>query len=195
MSAPIIKKNKIEQTIDLKKEFGVDFTGARAVKESIAQAIIDKIVSRTKSGRGMKFNGEKGKEVKLKSPYSKMYAGSQDFKAFGKKKSKVNLTLTGDMLESIDIKSIKGNELVIGIVERVEKKKAYAHSTGKENDSKLKMPQRPFFGVNSKELTAIKNKFSSEIKSALRAKQEEGKSAFEAAVLGLLDRINKDGKS
>jgi len=195
MSAPIIKKNKIEQTIDLKKEFGVDFTGARAVKESIAQAIIDKIVSRTKSGRGMLFKGQEGKEVKLKSPYSKMYAGSQDFKAFGKKKSKVNLTLTGDMLESIDIKSIKGNELVIGIVERVEKKKAYAHSTGKENDSKLKMPQRPFFGVNSKELTAIKNKFSSEIKSALRAKQEEGKSAFEAAVLGLLDRINKDGKS
>jgi hypothetical protein len=186
---PTVTKTKIEQIIDLDKEFGIDFTGKRALKLALGQAIIDKIVSRTKSGRGIRFSSSgAGQEIVLKSPYSDKYADSRDFKAFGKTKNDVNLTLTGDMLAGIEIANgSNSNKLKIKMDED-ETGKAYNHQVGDT------VPERPFFGVSSNDLKSIKSEFSSEIREALKAKQEQGKKAFDRAVFKLIRKI-ENGES
>ena len=187
MAAPIIKKSKTSQKINLKEEFGIDFRGRDSLKQALGQAIIDRIVSRTESGQGMSFGfSGSGTPVKLKSPYSKAYAKSDDFKAFGKSRGNVNMTLTGDMLASIDLLKIDGNTIEVGINDSEEALKSYNHNTGDT------VPKRPFFGVNKKELKEIRREFSSDIKEILDVQKREGKEAFEGAVLNLIGKI-KDG--
>ena len=90
MAAPKITKSKTSQKINLKEEFGIDFRGRDNLKQAMGQAIIDRMVSRTESGNGMSFGSSgRGTPVKLKSPYSKSYADSDEFKAFGKSRNKV----------------------------------------------------------------------------------------------------------
>jgi hypothetical protein len=190
MAAPKFKKNKVSQTINLKDTFGIDFRGKDSLKQAVGQAIIDRIVTRTESGKGMSFSGQKGRPVKLKSPYSKSYANSEDFKAFGKSKSKVNMSLTGDMLASMDITGIDGNSITISFEGETENAKAFNHSTGDT------VPKRPFFGVNNSELKKIKSEFAPDIKEALKTQKNEGKKAFDNAVLALINKIGGvDGDS
>lgn len=180
-----IKKNNVEQTINLKEKFGVDFSGKENLKQLVGQAIIDHIVERTESGMGvsLKENG-KGRSVKLKSPYSKEYAKSLEFKAAGKSKSKVNMKLTGDMLGLLDIKRIEGNKLTIGWNDDEQNPKAFNHVTGDT------VPKRPFFGVSNSELKGIKKTLGSDLKDAIKIKQEEGTEAFNKKVLGLLGDLD-----
>lgn len=190
MSSPIFKKRKVEQTINLQETFGVSFKGMRSLREALGEAILTKIRKRSESGKGMSFRGDRGTPVTLKKPYSKEYSKSLDFKAFGKSRGKVNMTLTGDMLGLMDIKKQTGESITIGWDEQDENAKAYNHSVGDT------VPRRPFFGVSKKELAEIKKDFSSEIKSAIRTRNEEGRKAFESRVAGLLALIGgKDGKS
>lgn len=194
--APKVSKRKVSQDIDLEELFGVSFKGARALREAIGQAIIDKMLDRTRQGLGMRFKGDVGREIKLKGPYSDEYINSDEFKAFGKKKSPINMKLTGDMLGSIDISNQTSSSVQIAIDDDVEAKKAYAHIKGKESGEKgINMPSRPFFGVNTKELNEIKREFKGDVKQALKAKQSEGKKAFESAVLSLIDKISKDSEA
>jgi hypothetical protein len=189
MKAPKITKSNIEQEIDLKEIFGVDFRNKRSLKEALAQAIIDKMVSRTESGKGISFGKDgRGRKVKLKSPYSKEYSKSDDFKAFGKSRSNVNLKLTGDMLGSIDVKSVSGNKVRVGITDEEEILKAFNHSTGDT------VPKRPFFGVSKSELLQIKREFGSDIREIIKERERSGSRAFEAAVTNLLDRISDNGE-
>lgn len=187
MSAPTFKKTKVSQTINLKEEFGVDLRGMNSLKEAIGGAIIERIRQRTESGNGMSFksNGS-GNPVKLKAPYSKEYADSLDFKAFGKSRGKVNMKLTGDMLGLMDVTKIDGNKITIGWTDSEENAKAFNHSTGDT------VPRRPFFGVSKKELQEIKKEFSSEIREAVRTRNTEGREAFERRVAGLLDLIQNN---
>jgi len=179
--APKIRKTKISQKINLKNEFGVDLRGKDSLKQALGQAIIDKMVTRTEAGEGMRFGSAGiGQKVKLKSPYSKPYTESLDFKAAGKRKHKVNMTLTGDMLGSIDVLSIKGNTIEIGIDDDLESKKGFNHITGDT------VPRRPFFGVNGRELKEIKREFKSDIKQAVKIEKDEGKDAFDKFVLGII---------
>lgn len=185
MSAPKFKRTSVEQTIDLKEIFGVDFKGARSLREAIGGAIIEKIRARTAAGDGMSFDGlGRGRKVKLKSPYSKQYIDSLDFKAFGKKPSQVNMSLTGDMLGLMDIKRQDSNSITIGWSDGTENAKAYNHSTGDT------VPRRPFFGVSKAELQEIRREFKSEIESALKTKDSEGRKAFEEKVASLIDDLS-----
>ena len=135
-------KSQVSQTINIRKILGRSPTEAE--KQSIGQALIDRIIDRTESGKGL--NGKN-----LKSPYSDAYADSLDFKAFGKSKNKVNMTLTGDMLASIDILSSTRDTITIGI-EGDEAPKAFNHQTGDT------VPKRRFFGVTRKDIeTAVSN--------------------------------------
>lgn len=188
MAAPKFKKNSVEQTIDLKELFGVTFKNAPALKEAIGQKIIDRIIRRTNAGRGLSFDSSgKAQTVKLKSPYSKAYVASDDFKAFGKSKSKVNMKLTGDMLGLMDIKKQTGDTITIGWNSGDDQDaKAYNHSVGDT------VPRRPFFGVSRTDLMKIKADMDDEVKSALKIKQEEGKSAFNDFVLGLIKEIKDE---
>jgi phage gpG-like protein len=189
-------KSRVAQEIDLEELFGVSFKGARALREAIGQAIIDKMLERTSRGLGMRFNsdGTVGREINLnavrgkggKPGYSKQYVSSDEFQAFGKSKNRVNMELTGDMLSSIDILRQSSSTIEIGINDDTEAKKAFNHTVGDT------VPSRPFLGVNKRELKEIKSEFQSDVKSALKAKQSEGRKAFEAAILNIIDKFKDE---
>lgn len=86
-------------------------------RKRIGNAAIKYIVNRTKSGRGV--------GNKLFGQYSKSYTETDEFEIAGKKPGKVNLTLTGDMLDSIEIldASLAGR-IIIGFSSDDEKNKA-----------------------------------------------------------------------
>lgn len=151
MKSPKLTKRAIEQEIDLGEIFGIDATDAPALKEAVAQAIIDRMVSRTEDGKA--YGGGK-----LKSPYSKAYQKTREFIAAGKKANDVNMELTGDMLAAIDVISTSGNKIKIGISDELQVLKAYNHNTGDT------VPRRPFFGISKDELKDIGFKFSEDIK-------------------------------
>ncbi len=174
MAAPKITKKKTSQKINLKEEFGIDFRGRDSLKQALGQAIIDRMVSRTKDGKS--FFGKNFRK------YSKDYIDSEDFKAFGKSPGDVNMTLTGDMLASIDILDISGNTIEPGIDDPEEAIKSFAHNTGDG-----KMPRRAFFGITRKELKEIKSEFDSEIKDAVSVSRNSDE--FQTAVLSLIKKI------
>lgn len=128
-----------QQTIDLNEITGKPVNKDANLQTEMAQAIVDYIVERASKGRGI--GGEK-----LKSPYSPSYAASLDFKAAGKSKSKVDMTLTGDMLSSVEPIEIKGKKVVIGIADDSQIPKAYNHQVGDT------LPKRPWFGVTEEEI-------------------------------------------
>jgi hypothetical protein len=186
MAAPIFKKNRVEQTIDLEETFGVSFKGMRSLREALGEAILDTIRKRSEAGKGLRFSGERATPVTLKKPYSKAYKDSLDFKAFGKSPAKINMTLTGDMLGLMDIKKQTGESITIGWDEKDENAKAYNHSVGDT------VPRRPFFGVSKTELNKIKKDFSAEIREAVNTRNSEGRKAFESRVAGLLNLIKDE---
>lgn len=157
MKSPKVTKKTIEQVIDLGDIFGIDATDAPALKEAMAQAIIDHIVSRTEDGKA--YGGGK-----LKAPYSKPYQESRPFKAAGKKANEITMELTGDMLAAIDVLDTVGNKIKIGISDELQVLKAFNHQTGDT------VPRRPFFGVTKSELEQIGNEFAGEIDRLVKAK-------------------------
>lgn len=179
-----LKKNNVELTLNLNEEFGIDFSGKTALKEFIGQAIIDRMVERTKDGKAV------GGKKDLRKPYSKTYQASDDFKAAGKKANDVNLTLTGDMLGLIDIKEIKGNTIKIGWNDPEQNAKAHGHMTGK--DGKVPKMKRKFFGVTKEELKDIKRKYKKDLDSAIKLKQSEGTQAFNERILSLIDELKEE---
>ncbi len=182
MAGPKISLDKIEQTIDLSDFINVDLSDSRAVKLSIGQAMIDHILERTAKGDGMSFSGDSGRSVKLKSPYSKAYVDSLPFKAAGKKASKINMELTGDMLASMDIVSVDGNKITIAISED-QSPKAFNHLTGDT------VPRRPWFGVSAGEVRDILKDFAPDIEQAVT----EGETPDQTDRISLLD-LFKDGE-
>ncbi len=155
MKAPKISLKKIEQEFDLAEFYpDVDFSGERTLKEALGQAIIDKIQERTEAGDGIRGA--------LKSPYSKLYSQSLEFKAAGKKRGKVNMTLTGDMLASVDLEMGEDGKFKIVIPED-QVPKAFNHLTGDT------VPKRNWFGVTKKELKEILGDFSSDLEFAKKA--------------------------
>lgn len=194
MPLKVTKKN-VEQTINLNEKFDIDFSGKRNLKELIGQKIIDRIVERCNNNEGINLDPDtdRGRKVKLKSPYSDEYEESLEFKAAGKSKNDVNMQLTGDMLGLLDIKRIDGNKITIGWNDPEQNPKAHGHMTGK--DGKVPKMKRPFFGISNKELKDIKREMNADLKRAIKVKQDEGTAAFNKLVLGLLDEIKDDGSS
>ncbi len=144
-----LTKSDVSQTINLEDVLGVSFVGEKALRLSIAQAVIDYIVERTQDGKAL--NGGSFK------PYSKDYKESTAFNLL-KDSSEVNMTLTGSMLGSIDVLSDGPNTIRIGFRDTKEKLKAFNHNTGDT------LPKRPFFGVTQKEVKElIEDQFSSEL--------------------------------
>jgi hypothetical protein len=122
--------------------------------------LAEKIRERASSGKGLEFSKDgSASEVKLKSPYSKTYSESLDFIAAGKSKSDVNMSLTGDMLASVQVEDRGGNKIAVYIDGETEVLKAYNHITGDT------VPKRPFFGVSKKDVKEVVSDFESEIES------------------------------
>jgi hypothetical protein len=186
VKSPKVTKKIIEQEIDLMEIFGIDATDADTLKNAIGQAIIDRIQKRTESGKGLEF-GSRGSasEVKLKSPYSKAYTKTREFKAAGKKANEITMELTGDMVASVDMLA-PGNKIKIQITDELQVLKAYNHITGDT------VPARPWFGVSKDELKSIGDQFAGEI-DALKTKDIE--TPRTQKLLDLLNAINdSDGE-
>lgn len=182
MSKPIFKKDKVYQKFNLKEIFGVEFGDKPELKEAIAQAIIEKIKTRTEDGLAI------GGKRELKSPYSNEYAKSLAFKAAGKSKRKVNMSLSGDMLGLLDMINDTKNTIEIGWDDD-QAPKAYNHNTGDT------VPKRPFFGLNETEIRELKKQFKSEVVEAAKALEDEGRDAFTERALALLDRVRQSEES
>lgn len=186
MAAPIFKKTKVQQKINLKDEFGVDLSDRPDLIEALGQALIDKMVKRTKESVGMSFSSKgSGRKIDLnKKPYSKAYRQSKEFKAFGKTK-RVNMTLSGDMLGQIDILKVKGNEIILGWEDSEENAKAYNHSVGDT------VKKRPFFGVNKKELKDLKSEFGGDLKEVIKEEQTKAQKKLTDSLLKTLGALGR----
>lgn len=135
--------------IDLAETLGTDNV-PESVASGIGQAVIDKIRKRTQEDNENK-NGTNFK------PYSDEYIESTDFKAFGKSKSDVNLTASGDMLGLMDIINFDGRILEIGWSDPDQAAKAHGHITGKNGE--VPKMKRDFFGIQVQELEQIASEF------------------------------------
>lgn len=141
-----ITEDKIEQKIKLSEIIGKDISDNETLVMKIGQEIVDYMKERIENGRGLN-------DIKLETPYSKEYSKSIDFIAAGKSRGHVNMRLTGDMVDSIDVIDTSGDEILIGITDGSQTAKAYGHQTGFKGhpflDGKHK---RPFFGVSKSEI-------------------------------------------
>lgn len=155
--------------INIPKRFGP------VERQAIAQDVIDFIVERTKSGKnvdGKQFPG-----------YSKSYTKSLDFKIAGKSKSKVDLTLSEEMLNSIGLLNHSSGELLVGFDKTDDKLngKAEGNQLGTYGQPKpIKGKARPFLGISSADLKKILSNYP-ETKDDSVATAEEKLAAAQAA--------------
>jgi hypothetical protein len=174
LKPPKVSLSRIEQEIDLEEIFGQDLSQAEGLKAAIGQAIIDRMVERTEGG--IAVTGRP-----LRAPYSKHYQESLEFKAAGKSKGRVNMTLTGDMLASLDVLSTSGNKIKVGIADESQIPKAYNHIVGDT------VPKRPFFGITQTELKDIAREFKSDVE-ALRSQEQT--TSLERRALDIVSALN-----
>lgn len=131
----------------LKIQLPTTIPNNEGLKLKIGNDIIKAIQKRTKSG--------KNKLGQAFKKYSDSYKKSEAFKAFGKSGSKVNLKLSGDMLDLMEIRKVKGREITIGWdPSDGQDGKVENHING------VTLPKRDFLGIRPKELSTIikKNK-------------------------------------
>lgn len=123
------------------------------VKEAISAEIISTIRKRTlknKDANGDNFPA-----------YSKEYVKSVDFKAAGKSKGDINLTLSGDMLASIELLETKKNKIRIGFEDgTIQNAKADGNIRGTYGKPRANPAKaRPFLGISDEELAKILKKY------------------------------------
>ena len=147
-----VKNKTVSQVLDVAKIFGIK-KADESLKQAVAQWAIEKIRDRTRSGKDA-FGNSMGK-------YSESYKNSDAFKAAGKT-NRVDLYLTGEMLETIDVISSKGNEIEIGWNDDTNNGKAYGHQTGFDGHPFLdgEVDPRPFFGITEDDFKTIKKEFT-----------------------------------
>lgn len=123
-------------------------------RRDIGNRIIDYIVNRTKAGRGVdnkRFLGPDGD-----GKYADSYVDSNEFKTAGKTKGRINLSLSGDMLDSLEIIDISiAGRIVIGF------------ESQEENDKSVYMREKnyDFMGLSDQELNAIVSEFQTRLPS------------------------------
>lgn len=121
-------------------------------RKAIALEIIEFIKNRTSKGK------DKNNENFAK--YSKGYKKSLDFKLAGKGNT-VDLRLTNEMMESLDLISDKSGSLLIGY-DRSDKDlngKVEGNRLGTYGNKKAVTQPRDFLGIEEKDLKKILNKF------------------------------------
>lgn len=125
-------------------------------REDLAFSILEFIRERTKSGTGLNAAGTRNKDFPA---YSASYMKSLDFKIAGKSRN-VDLTLTGDMLDAMDLLKHKKGEITIGFTNgSVDNAKAEGNILGSYGGTPNPRKARNFLGVTSSELKAIVGDF------------------------------------
>lgn len=164
-----LERRDVSQTFNLEELLGVSFRGETSLRLAIAQAVIDRIVERTQEENvdreGKRFAG-----------YSEEYEDTTAFQLL--KDGSVDMTLTGNMLNSIDVLNHGPNTIQIGFRSQRERDKAYNHNTGDT------VPERAFFGLDESEFKSlVDDEFGSDLRR-LRGQEPRSRSLdeiFEAA--------------
>jgi hypothetical protein len=122
-----------------------------AQRRLIARDIIAYIIERTRRGLGKDARPWKGRA----SQYSDSYKKSLEFKIGGKSPGKVDLTLSSEMLDSIDLKSQGIGSITIGVDES-QGAKAEGNIKGTYGKkSPIRGKARNFFELSQRELREI----------------------------------------
>lgn len=153
-----LTKTAVSMEIDLAEMFGLSFFPQDdALRQSIGQVIIDKIIANAKDSKFLSGSSNKG--------YSKAYAESNAGEVYGKKTgAKANLYASGDMLNSMDINlPSDSNKLVIEFLDSEESLKAHGHITGDKRGVGVK---RDFFGLDHKDIQSIARDFEDAVLNA-----------------------------
>lgn len=131
-------------------DINIDPTIPPEEREALAYEIIDYIIDRTKKG--------KDKNGKSLPSYSKSYIDSDNFKAFGKSAKRVDSTLSGEMLDAMDLISHSIGSLRIGydesdtdLIGKVEGNVLGTYG----NKSAIPGKQRDFFGISKEEVKEL----------------------------------------
>lgn len=114
------------------------------IRKEIGKRIVDRIVERTQD-QGIDKDGNKF------TKYSKAYMKSLEFRVYGKSK-KVDLTLTGAMLSSVDVIST-GDVVKVGFTDKEQFLKASGHIDGTGANNAL--PVRDFWGLPLEDVQTI----------------------------------------
>lgn len=165
-----LSKSDVNVEIDLETLLGPQARDPD-VRETFFQLALERLLERTESGRAV--------DNSIFPAYSPKYKESLAFAAFGKS-STPNLTLTGDMLASIQIIDQNESRMIVG-VSSDQAPKAYNHMTGDT------VPQRAFLGWTDTELEDI----AAEFQPSLFDNPEELVS--DQQVLNLLGRLFREG--
>lgn len=150
---------KLTYKVNLENLFGGRYDLSESIKQAIGQEIIDRIAKRTTEEKEDKHGDSLG-------TYSKSYGESDFAKIFGKKAGqRVNLTATGDMLASMDIKDTTAQTITIHFDDDEQNAKAYGHISGMKGHPFLdgKVQKRDFFGLPKEELESIAAEFESDV--------------------------------
>lgn len=123
----------MDVSADTKRAY-LRITATPEVKRQIGDKLIEKILTRTTKQSVDKY-GDKF------VPYSKAYKNSLAFKAYGKT-NKVNMTLTGEMLSTVDVLSVSGRTVKITFNDDDQFQKASGHIDGANY-----LPVRDFWGL------------------------------------------------
>ena len=113
-------------------------------REALADEVIDFIIKRSKKGKGIHTKFPK---------YSKEYAKK-------KGQTNVDLTLSDEMLQEIELLSSKKGSILIGYRNGTEvNAKAEGNQTGSYGRSPNASKARPFLGLSGKDMDLIAKKF------------------------------------
>lgn len=110
-----------------------------AFKRELGLRMIDEMINRARE-KNIDKNGAKFKG------YSDSYKKSFVFEVYGKDASDVNLTLSGEMLASMDVTKITDTGLKIAFISETQRLKAHGHINGIPSKKHGKVI-RDFFGL------------------------------------------------
>lgn len=121
------------------------------VRRMIARDIIAYIIQRTRQGLGKDAKPWSGAAAR----YSKSYRNSQEFNIGGKSAGLVNLTLSSEMLDSMEIKSDSAGSVTVGVGAGQEGKAEGNIKGTYGQNSPIRGKRRNFLDLSQRELSAI----------------------------------------
>lgn len=139
---------------------------SKKARLAIAKEVIDHIIERTRE-EGLDKNG------KAFAPYKPSYKNSLNFKIAGKG-NRVDLTLSGEMLDSLKLLKDSKGEIVVGY-DKSDKElngKVEGNLLGTYGQPKKVGPKRDFLGIKKSELKQIESEYLVD-KEELRGKLDE----------------------
>lgn len=130
----------------------------------LGEALAEQIRKNAEAGKGRAFDNKSSRDGIIdqynKFPkYSKSYINSLDFKNAGKSPNKVDLTLSGDLLQSLDVVKQKDGEVVLGFPDN-QNGKADGNIRGTYGAEKPDANKaRNFLGLTENDFNKILKKF------------------------------------